>query len=61
MTEQVQEQLGARCPECQCSRSLVHETRQREGKVQRVRECLNCGGKFYTTEQPTGAIRRTRE
>lgn len=51
--KQSEQPAGMQCPSCGCRHLPVYYTRQRIGKVVRVRKCRNCGRKILTTERVT--------
>jgi transcription initiation factor IIE alpha subunit len=48
----MQNDLGFVCEKCGV-RLVVYYTRRREGRVERVRKCPECGEKLATVEQKT--------
>ena len=48
----MQNDLGFVCERCQV-RLVVYYTRRREGRVERVRKCPECGDTLATVEQKT--------
>ena len=50
-----------KCPECNATKSVVRETRQKEDGIYRYRECMGCGRSFKTKEEIfVGVINRNR-
>ena len=45
---------GIACPDCRCRHLIAVRTRHRLGKINRVRECRNCGRKITTWETLEG-------
>jgi len=45
---------GLVCPRCWCAHLPVVYTRERDGYVQRVRECRHCGRRMVTRETVAG-------
>jgi transcriptional regulator NrdR family protein len=46
------------CPKCY-GMTAVKDSREREGKVYRRRECINCGNRFSTHEIPIDTLNAT--
>ena len=45
---------GLECPRCGCCHLYVLYTRQRLGKILRIRECRYCGRRITTWERAIG-------
>lgn len=46
---------GMCCPECECEKSRVTDSRPAEGGIKRRRECIDCGARWVTFEYSEAA------
>lgn len=48
------------CPLCHHDEDRVIRSRERDGAVNRVRECVRCGHRWQTVELPAADVERIR-